>query len=39
MKAKSQVVLNTLTKYDFQDAFKKMEETLEPVHTRGRGLL
>jgi hypothetical protein len=32
----SQVVLNTLTEYDFQDAFKKWQ-ALETVHTCGKG--
>jgi hypothetical protein len=37
--AESQAVLNTLTKHDFQDAFKKMSDAVRTVHTRGRGLL
>jgi hypothetical protein len=36
--AESQVVLNTLTEHDFQDAFKKMAELLGTMHTCGRGL-
>jgi hypothetical protein len=38
IKAESQVVLNTLTEHDFQDAFKEMAEALGTVHTCGRGL-
>jgi hypothetical protein len=30
-------VLNTLTKHDFQDAFKKMADVLGEVHMRERG--
>jgi predicted helicase len=37
--AESQMVLNTLTEHDFQDAFKKNTEALGTVHTRGKGLL
>jgi predicted helicase len=29
-----QAMVNTLTEHDFQDAFKKMAETLGTVHTR-----
>jgi hypothetical protein len=36
IEAESQAVLNTLTKHDFQDAFKKW---LRTVQMRGRGLL
>jgi predicted helicase len=39
MEAESQAVLNTLTEHDFQDAFKKMAETLGTVHTHGKGLI
>jgi hypothetical protein len=39
MEAELQVVLNTLTEHDFQDAFRKMAESLVMVHTCGRGLL
>jgi hypothetical protein len=35
----SQVVLNTLTEYDFQDEFKRMTEVLGMVLMCGRGLL
>jgi hypothetical protein len=36
----SQVVLNTLSEQDFQDAFKKkMVEALGTVHMHGKGLL
>jgi hypothetical protein len=38
IEAESQAVLNTLTKYGFQDALK-MAETLGKLHTCGRGLL
>jgi hypothetical protein len=38
METESKAVPNTLTEHDFQDAFK-MAESLETVHTRGRGLL
>jgi hypothetical protein len=38
IEAQSQKVLNTLTKYDFWDAFE-MAEALGTVHTRGRGQL
>jgi hypothetical protein len=37
MNAELQVVLNTLTEHDFQDAFKKAE-VLGTVHTHGRVL-
>jgi hypothetical protein len=36
--AESQAVPNTLTKYDFQDAFKNTRNAVK-VHTCGRGLL
>jgi hypothetical protein len=39
IEAESQVVLNTLTEYDFQDAFKKMAEALGTVNKSGRKLL
>jgi hypothetical protein len=39
IKVESQAVLNILIEHDFQDAYKKMEEALGTVHTRGRGLL
>jgi hypothetical protein len=39
IEAESQVVLNTLTEHDFQDAFKKWQKALGTVHTRGRRLL
>jgi hypothetical protein len=39
MEAESQVVLNTLTELNFQDAFEKKAEALGTVHMRGRGLL
>jgi hypothetical protein len=39
IEAESQAVLNTFTEQDFQDAFKKMVEELEMVHTCGRALL
>jgi hypothetical protein len=35
-KAKSKAVLNTLTKHDFQDTFKKMAEALGTMHMCGR---
>jgi hypothetical protein len=38
IESESQAVLNTLTEYDFQGAFK-MAEALGTVHTRRRGLL
>jgi hypothetical protein len=34
--AESQVVLNTHTEHNFQDAFKKVEEAVGTVHKRGR---
>jgi hypothetical protein len=37
--ADSQAVLNGLAELDFQDAFKKMAESLGTARTRGRGLL
>jgi predicted helicase len=37
--AESQAMLNTLTEHDFQDAFKKVTETLGTVYSSGRGLL
>jgi hypothetical protein len=39
MEAELQTVLNTLTEYGYQDAFKNMAEALSTVHTRLRGLL
>jgi hypothetical protein len=33
IEAESWAVLKALTKYNFQDAFKKMEEALGMVHT------
>jgi predicted helicase len=39
IKAELQVMLNTLTEQDFQNAFKKMAEALGTVHTHGMGLL
>jgi hypothetical protein len=36
IEAKSQAVLNTLTKRDLWDAFIKMAEVLETVHIRRR---
>jgi hypothetical protein len=39
IEVESQVVLITLTELEFQDAFKKMEEAIGTVHTRGRGLI
>jgi predicted helicase len=39
VKADSQVVVNTLTEHDFQDAFKKIVEALGTVHICRRGLL
>jgi hypothetical protein len=39
MEGEMQVVLNTLTEHDSQDAFKKMATVLEMVYTCRRGLL
>jgi predicted helicase len=39
IKAESQVVLNTITEHDFQDAFKRMAEALGKMYTGGRGLI
>jgi hypothetical protein len=39
IEAESQVMLNTLTEHDFQDAFKNMSEALGTMHTHGRVLL
>jgi hypothetical protein len=39
IEAESQAVLNIFTERDFQDAFKKVAEGLEMVHTNGRRLL
>jgi hypothetical protein len=39
LETESQALLNTLTEHDFQDAFKKMAQTLGMVNTRRRGLL
>jgi hypothetical protein len=39
IEAESQVVLNTLTEQNFQDAFKKRAESLGMVRMHGRGLL
>jgi hypothetical protein len=39
IKAESQGMLNTLIWHNFQDAFKKMAEALEAVHTCRMGLL
>jgi hypothetical protein len=36
--SESQAVLNTLTEYDFLDAFKKVEKALGTMHTSRRGL-
>jgi hypothetical protein len=38
IKAESQAVLNALTKHNFQDALKKMAETLRTAHKCRRGL-
>jgi hypothetical protein len=38
IEAESQAVLNTLTEYDFMDAFTKMAEALGTVHMHGKGL-
>jgi hypothetical protein len=39
IEAESWAVLNALTDYDFQDAFKKMAEVLGTVYAHGMGLL
>jgi predicted helicase len=39
IEAELQAALNTLTEYDFQNAFKKMTEALEMVYTSRKGLL
>jgi len=39
IQAETQKVLDTLTEKDFQEVFPKMEETVRPVSTCGRGLL
>jgi hypothetical protein len=39
IEAEFEAVLNIFREYDFQDAFKKMAETLGMVHTCRRGLL
>jgi hypothetical protein len=39
IEAALQAVLNTLTEHDFQDAFKKLAESLGTVLTGGMGLL
>jgi hypothetical protein len=39
IEAEPQVMLNTLTEHDFQDAFKKITELLGTVHMCGRGIL
>jgi hypothetical protein len=39
IKAETQVVPNTRTEHDFQDAFIKMTEDLRMVHMRARRLL
>jgi hypothetical protein len=39
IKAELKVVLNSLTKHNFQDAFKKTAQVLGTVHTCGRELL
>jgi hypothetical protein len=39
IEAESQVVLNTLTEHNFQDAFKKMAQALGTVHMCRRRLL
>jgi hypothetical protein len=36
---KSPVMLNTITEHDFHNAFKKIAEALDVVHTCGRGHL
>jgi hypothetical protein len=38
IQAEPQRVLDTLTEKDFQEAFKKLEETVVPVPTCGREL-
>jgi hypothetical protein len=38
IESESQVVLNTFTEHDLQDAFKQMAEMLETVDKHGRGL-
>jgi hypothetical protein len=39
IEAQSKEMLNILTEHDFQDAFKKMAESLGTVHIHGRELL
>jgi hypothetical protein len=39
IETKSQEMLNILTEHDLQDAYKKVAEKREMVHTRGRELL